>query len=125
MVTRVLHGAQLEDARPARGHLEHLLEGQHRQLAGLGDDARVGAEHARDIGVDLADLGAEGGGQGHRGRVGAAAPESGHVERLLRDALEAGHQHDLAVLEPAADAVGLDLDDARLGVAAVGHDPGL
>ena len=106
----------------ARRHLEHLLEGEHRQLARLGHDARVGAEHAGHVRVDLADVGAERGGERDGGRVRAAAAERGHVERLLRDALEAGHQHDLAVVEPAPDAVRLHLDDARLRVAAVGDD---
>ena len=34
VVARVLHGAELQHARAGRGHLEHLLEGHHRQLAG-------------------------------------------------------------------------------------------
>ena len=59
MVARVLDRAQLQHARARGGHLEHLLEGDDSQLARVGDDARVGAEHARDIGVDLAHLRAD------------------------------------------------------------------
>ena len=44
---------------------------------------------------------------------------------LVRHALEARDQHDLAAVERLADAVRLDLEDARLGVGAVGHDPRL
>ena len=74
-------------------------------LRALGHDPRVGAEDAGDVGVDLADLGAERGGERDGGGVRAAAAERGHVERVLGDALEAGHEHDLAVVERRADAV--------------------
>ena len=50
-----------------------------RELAGVGDDPRVGAEHAGDVGVDLAHLGVHGGGERDGGGVGAAAAERGDV----------------------------------------------
>ena len=43
---------------PGGGQLEHLLVGDAVDLAGGGHDARVGGEHAVDVGVDLAHLGA-------------------------------------------------------------------
>ena len=46
-----------------------------------------------DVGVDLADLGADGGGERDRGRVRAAAAERRHVLGG-RDALEAGDEDD-------------------------------
>ena len=58
MVARVLDRAQLQHLRARGRHLQHLLEGDDRQLARVGDDARVGAVDARDVGVDLADVGA-------------------------------------------------------------------
>ena len=94
VVARVLDRAQLQDLRPRGRHLEHLLVGDGRQLARVGDDPRVGAEDAGDVGVDLADLGVEGGGEGDRGRVGAAAAERGDVAAVGRDALEAGDEDD-------------------------------
>ena len=86
---------------PGRRHLEHLLEGDDRQLARVGHDPRVGAEDAGDVGVDLADLGAERGGDRDRGRVRAAAAERRHVV-AGRDALEAGDEHDLVLVERRA-----------------------
>ena len=83
VVARVLHGAQLQHAGARGRHLEHLLEREHAAACAPRHDARVGAEHARHVGEDLADLGAEGRGQGDRGGVGAAAAERGHVERVL------------------------------------------
>ena len=64
------------------------------ELARAGHDPRIGAEDAGDVGVDLADVGAERGGDRDRGRVGAAAAERGHVLGVARDALEAGDEHD-------------------------------
>ena len=93
VVAGVLDAAQLQDARARGGHLEHLLERDDGQLARVGHDPRVGAEDAGDVGVDLADVGADGGGQRDRGRVRAAAPERRDVLGG-RDALEAGHEHD-------------------------------
>ena len=91
------------------------------ELAGVGDDPRVGAEHAGDVGVDLADLGADGGGERDRGRVRAAAAERRDVLGG-RDALEAGDEHDAVLVERVADAVGAHVEDARLGVGRVGDD---
>ena len=67
--------AQLQDARAGRRHLEHLLERDDRQLARLGHDPRVGGEDAVDVGVDLADVGADRRGERDGGRVRAAAAE--------------------------------------------------
>ena len=69
----VLDAAQVQDLRPARGQFEHLLVGDGVEPAGVGDDARVGGVDAVDVGVDLAHVGVQRGGQRDRGRVGAAA----------------------------------------------------
>ena len=125
VVARVLDRAQLQDPGPGGRHLEHLLVGDMGQLAGVGDDPRVGAEDAGDVGVDLADAGVEGGGERDRGRVGAAPPQRGDVAAVGGDALEAGDEDDPVLLERLADAVGADVDDPRLRVGGVGDDPGL
>ena len=111
--------------RPGSRHLEHLLEGDPRQLAGLGDDPRVGAVDAGDVGVDLADAGAKRRGEGDGGGVGAAAAERGDVAAVGGDALEAGDEDDPVLLQRLGDAVGADVDDPRLGVGGVGDDPRL
>ena len=54
----VLDRAQLEHLGAGRRHLQHLLEAHLGQLAGVGNEPWVGAEHAGDVGVDLAHLGA-------------------------------------------------------------------
>jgi hypothetical protein len=59
-----------------------------------------------------------------RGRVRAAAPERGHLG-LSRDALEAGHEHDPAVVERLVDAPRPHLHDLGLPVHRVGDDAGL
>ena len=81
----------------------------------IGDDPRVGGVDARDVGVDLARVGAERGGERHRGGVGPAAAERRDVERG-RHALEAGNDRDVAAGERLPDPVGADLDDLRLAV---------
>ena len=119
-----LDAAEHHDLGAARRQLQHLLVGDEVQLAGLGHDARVGGVDAVHVGVDLADLGAQGGRQSHRGGVGAAAAQRGHV-LVGGDALEAGDQHDLVLVEGLADAVGPDVEDLGLGVHRVGDDAGL
>ena len=72
------------------GHLQHLVEADTRlRRRAVGHDAGVGGEHAGHVGVDLAGVGPERGGQGDRGGVGAAAAEEGDVVRG-RHALGAG-----------------------------------
>ena len=90
----VFHAAQHQHLGAAGGHLEHLLEGDRVERAGVGHDPRVGGEDAVDVGVDLADVGAQRGGQRDRGGVRAAAAQRGDVLGVLADALESGDQHD-------------------------------
>ena len=91
---------------------------------GLGDDAWVGGEEAVDVRVDFAHVGVEGGGEGDGGRVGASAAQRRHVV-VLGDALEAGDDGDLAVLDGAGDALGDHADDLCGAEATVGLDAGL
>ena len=88
VVARVLDRAQLQHAGSGGRHLEHLLEGDGVELAGVRHDPRVGGEDARDVGVDLADLGAQRRRDGDRARVRAAAAERRHV--LARSATRPG-----------------------------------
>ena len=102
VVAGVLDRAQLQDPGAGGRHLEHLLEGDAGELAGVGDDPRVGAVDAGDVGVDLADAGVERGGEGDGGGVGAAAAERGDVAAVGRDALEAGDEDDPVLLQRLA-----------------------
>ena len=89
------------------------------------DEPRIGAEHAAHVGVDLADLGAQRGGDRDRGRVRAAAAERRDVAAVARDPLEPGDEHDPVLVERVANAIGAHVQDPRLGVRGVGDDPGL
>ena len=119
-----LDRTEREHAAARRRHLEHLVEGDVREFAGGGDDARVGAVDTLDVGVDLAGIRRQRRGQRDRRRVGAAAAQRRDVA-AGRHALEAGHDRDPARVERLADPVGLDLDDLRLPVVGIGDDPGL
>jgi hypothetical protein len=90
-----------------------------------GHDPRVGGEDAVDVGVDLADVGLQRGGERHGGRVGTAAAERGDVLRRLRDALEAGDDGDVPVGQRSVDPAGRDVDDPGGAVLGVGDDAGL
>ena len=94
------------------------------QLAGVRHDPRVGRVDAVDVRIDLAGVGAEGGGKRDGGRVRAAAAERRDVE-LRGNALEAGDEDDPLLVECLVDAVRADVDDLRLAVRGVGHDPRL
>ena len=121
----VLDAAQVQDLGPARGHLQHLLGRDGGDAAGGRHDPRVGGEHAVDVGVDLADLGAQRRGQRDRGGVGAPAAERGDVLALLGDALEAGDDRDRALRQRLLDPAGRDVDDLGLAVHRVGDHAGL
>ena len=110
----------MEHLGTGRRQLEHLLIGDDLQLAGLGHDARIGAEHAVDVGVDLADVGTECRRQCHGRGVRAAAAQCGDVFGVLRYALEAGDDRDRTRVESLANTTGRDVDDARCPVGGVG-----
>ena len=124
VTARDLDRARGEDARARGRHLEHLVEADAGQLARVRDEPRVGRVDASDVGVDLAEVRAERGGERDGGRVGAAAAERRHLEGG-RDALEAGDEHDRALVERLVDPAGANLDDLRLAVDGVGDDPRL
>jgi hypothetical protein len=99
------------------GHFQHFLEGDGVQLAGFRHDARVGGVDAVDIGVDLAFVGFQRGGEGDAGGVGTAATQRGDVAVLVH-ALEAGDDHDMAAVEIGAQVVFVNREDARFGVGS-------
>ena len=121
----VLDAPQVQDLGAGRRHLEHLLGGDPVELARGRHDPRVGGEDAVDVAVDLADLGAERGGEGDRGGVGGAAAERGDVLGVLGDALEAGHDRDRAVADRGLDPARRDVDDLGPAVRRVGDHAGL
>ena len=69
----ILDRARLQHLGARRRQLEHLVVADHVDLARVRHDPRVGGEHAVDVGVDLADLGADRAGHRDRREVGAAA----------------------------------------------------
>ena len=109
---------------PDFGHLLRLLVRERRDARAPRHDARVGGVDAVHVGADLAVLGVERGGHRDRGRVAAAAAERRDL-LLVRDALVAGDDDDLAARELVLDAERPHLDDARVDVAVVGDDAGL
>ena len=124
VVAGELDAAQRQHLAAGASHLEHLVEVDVAELAGLRHDARVGGEHAGDIGVDLADVGLQRLGQCRRREVTGPAAHRGDLA-VGADPLKAGDDGDLALGERLAHAVAPDLDDLRLAVDRVGDDPDL
>ena len=114
----------MHDARAQARELEHLVVADRRQPPGLRQHAWVGRVDPVDVGVDLAEVGVEHGGERHGGRIGAAAAERGDVAVLV-DALESGGDHDRAVVEQFLHVVGRDRLDACLRMGAIGADADL
>ena len=109
-----LDGAHLQHLGPERGHLQHLLEGDPVEAAGLAHDARVGGVDAVDVRVDVAALGLERRGERDRARVRAAAAERGDASGRAMHPLEARDHGDLAALgEAVEDRGAVDVGDAR------------
>ena len=93
-------------------------------LRGIGDNAGVAGVNAVDVGENLAEVGLDGGGDGDGGEVGAAAAEGG--DAAVRGLpLEAGDDDDGTIGEGPQDGLGLDIEDAGLGVAGIGEEAGL
>ena len=103
---------------------EHFVVADRREATGGGEDPRIGRVDAVDVGVDLADVSPQHRGERHGGGVGAATAERRDVAMLV-DPLEAGGDHDPAVVEELHDVVGGDRLDAGLRVGAVGADADL
>src|SRR5699024_5784625 len=94
------------------------------QLPGPLNGAGVGGVYAVHVGVDLAQVGLEGGGQGHGGGI-RAAPTQGSDIVILVDALEAGNQNDLLLVQLLFDALAADALDPGVAVGGVGEHPRL
>ena len=121
----VLHAPQVEDLGPAGRHLQHLLVADLGDLPRAGHDPRVGGEHAVHVAVDLAVVGAQRGRQRHGGGVRRSAAEGGDVLGVLSHALEAGDDHDVALVERTGDPARRDVDDPGVAVGPGGDDAGL
>ena len=98
-----LDRAHLQDLGAERGHFQHLLERDLVEAARLRHDARIGGVDAVDVGVDVAAVGLDRGGDRDRRGVGAAAAERGDAAGVLVHALEAGDHRDLPALLEALD----------------------
>ena len=94
------------------------------QLASLRHDARVGGEHARDIGIDLAGIGVERLCKRRGGEIAGATTKCGDFV-LIAHTLETSNNAHLALGQGLADTVALDLDDLGLAVLVVGDDADL
>src|SRR5439155_18666149 len=119
-----LDRADLQDLRPEARELEHLVVGDARQLPRLRDDARVARVDAVDVGIDLADVRLERGGEGDGARIRAAATERGYAP-LPVHALKAGDDGDRAGADRFPQPLDVDADDPRPAVRAVGLDADL
>ena len=119
------HGPQHQHPGSRGRHLGHLLERDLVEFAGLRDHTRVGGEDPVHIGVDLAGVGLQVGGHGHRGGVGAPPAQRGDLLVGGRDPLEAGHDDHVAFVEVVLDPEGPDLFDLGAAVDGVGDDAGL
>jgi len=109
-----LDAATLHDFRAEAGELEHLVVGNLGELLRVGDNAGVGGIDAIDIGVNLAEVGLQRGGEGDGGEVGTAAAERGDLA-FGGHALEARDDDDVAGVEKLVDFLGRDVGDLGLG----------
>ena len=73
MVHCKLDRARLQHLGAERSELQHFLVGDLLDAPGLWRDARVGGVDAIDVGIDVAERGLEGGGDGNGGSVRPAA----------------------------------------------------
>src|SRR5581483_3635636 len=113
-----LDRSAVHDAGAKAGQLEHFVVADAGDAASLGHDARVGGVNAIDVRVNLAGVGAEDGCQSDGGSIAAAAAERGDVEVVV-DALKAGGDDDIAVVERLAEASRFNRLDAGFAITGV------
>jgi hypothetical protein len=88
------------------------------------NDPWVASVDAVDVGVNLADIGLDGGGNGNCGKVAPASAESGDPA-IGSFPLETGHNADESLLQVSVQTARSDIGDLGLRVHAVGDDPRL
>ena len=124
VVARELDRTQREHPAAGRGHLEHLVERDTRELARGRHDARVGGVHAFDVGVDLAQSASSA-----AASATAVVSEPPRPSVVMSRAVDTPWKPATIATSPVgqrlADAVAADLDDLRLAVVGVGDDAGL
>ena len=113
--------ANFQDLRADARQLDHLVVGNPRQLSRLRTNSRISRKYTFDIGVNFARRGVEKSRQRHRAGVRAAASESGDIV-IFVDALKAGDDDDIALVQRLHDLGRIDAQDARLAVSVVGLD---
>ncbi len=116
-----LHAAVVQDLGPLACQLQHLVIGDLQELFRVWDNTGVGGVYAVYIGVNLAQVRMEGGGQRHGAGVGPAAAQRGHIAHPV-DPLEPRHQDNLVLVQLPLDALGVDLLDPRVTVGTAGVD---
>ncbi len=116
--SRKLHGTGLQHLGTKTRKLEHLLHSQAVEPARFRHDARIGGEHALDIGVDPALGRLERRRQRHRRRVRPAAAERRDIA-LLIDALKTSDHHDSSAIEILSHPRGVDVENPRSAVGIV------
>ena len=118
-----LDRAHLHDLGAERGQLQHFLKGNFVHAVRGFHHARIGGVDAVDVGVDVAALGADRGGNRHGRGIRTAAAERGDTAGFLMDALEAGDDRNLLQFVEALDQFGaIDVHDAGGGVRIVSED---
>ena len=125
VVASVLDRAQRQDAGAAAARSSISSYETCLSLRASGDDPRIGAVDAVDVGVDLADVGVERGRERDGGRVGAAAAERRDVASSVETPWKPATIAILPAVERLVDAAAAHLDDPGPAVARVGDDPGL
>ena len=119
----IIDGAQLNGTGvhlgAGGGQFQHFLIADGRQPARFGNGARVGGIDARHIRIDVAAVSPQRRRQRHRSRIGTAAPQGSNV-LIRRQPLKTGHNNQPPLRQLPADALRINLADARLAVGAVG-----
>ena len=119
-----LDGAALHDFGAEAGQFQHFVVRDLVQLPGGGNDARIGRVDAVHVGVDLAQVGLESGGQSDGREGGTTAAERRDLP-FGSLPLEAGHDDHVAAIEHLMNLLGGDVGDLGLGMDAVRVDAGL
>ena len=119
-----LDRAVVQDLRAQGGKFQHFVVSDGLQLARVRHKAGVCRVDAINVGINLAQVCAQGGRNGDCSRIRTAAAQRRDVV-LLIDALEAGDNDNAVAVELRADTLGRDLADACLGIIDVGLDAGL
>ncbi|MNE64691.1 hypothetical protein D3C80_1601150 [compost metagenome] len=118
------HGTNLQDLRAERCHFKHFLKRDLLHTTRLRLNARVCSINAIDVGIDIAAIRLDGGGDCNSRRIGAATAQ--RCNTIIRaNTLETGDDSNLPLAHATDDIRTIDIQNTGSAVSVICADRNL